>query len=249
MVGLLGDIAGFMGKPNQPTKDNLGLLFNKPNELEAKNSGEFLSYSPRPGLVFIGQEHGKNIKLPSDVQKLANQTGAFYEGSGGDKLSDIKYKGSWDNLASKSVKGYPPEYLYTIFTNTEVNKQKDALVSNDNIYNSLLKNQQKVGYFKDRSFSPNELNSFLKSMGTEFVNDSKKPATEKNVEDFLRRGEKLMWESGNTPARQMADKANENRQRWLLSQPKGVFFVGSDHLEKLKELNKNITTNKRNESK
>ena len=56
----------------------------------------------------------------------------------------------------------------------------------------------------------------------------------KNVESFLKRGEKLMWESGDTQARKMADKANESRQRWLLNQPKGVFFVGSDHLEMLK---------------
>jgi hypothetical protein len=73
-------------------------------------------------------------------------------------------------------------------------------------------------------------------MGPEFLRDSQNPATESNVEAFLRRGEQLMWESGDTPARQLADKANESRQRWLLNQPKGVFFMGSDHLQKLKEL-------------
>jgi hypothetical protein len=34
----------------------------------------------------------------------------------------------------------------------------------------------------------------------------------------------------------MANKANEHRQRWLLSQPKGVYFIGSDHLQDLKRL-------------
>lgn len=232
MAGLLGDVFGSVDK--QPAKSNAGLLFSNPNE--SLSSDSFV-YSPKPGLVFVGQEHGKDIKLPSEIKNLANQVGAFYEGAGGDKLSGIKYKGSWDDLASKSVKGYPSEYLYTIFTNTDVNKQKDALVSNSTIFDSILKNQQQIGYFKDRRYGPKELNSFLESMGQEFLSDSQKAATEKNVESFLKRGEKLMWESGDTKARKMADKANESRQRWLLSQPKGVFFVGSDHLEMLKKLN------------
>ena len=53
---------------------------------------------------------------------------------------------------------------------------------------------------------------------------------------FIRRGEKEMWESGSTPAKKMADKANKHRDMWLLSQPKGVYFVGSDHLKDLKSL-------------
>jgi hypothetical protein len=232
MAGLLGS---FVDVVKQPTKANFGLLFNGQNESPVKESNESFVYSPKPGLVFVGQEHGKNVKLPSEIKNMASQFGAFYEGSGGDKLSDIKYKGSWDDLAAKSVKGYPPEYLYTIFTNTDVNKQKDALVSNNTIFDALLKNQQQIGYFKDRRYSPKELNSFLGAMGQPFLNDSKKIATEENVDSFLKRGEKLMWESGNTKAREMADKANESRQRWLLNQPKGVFFVGSDHLQKLKE--------------
>jgi hypothetical protein len=231
MVGLLDSILNSTNK--QPVNPNAGLLFNTPNAIP---ENEFV-YSPKPGLVFVGQEHGKDINLPSDIKTLANKVGAFYEGSGGDKIPGIKYKGSWDDLASKSVKGYPSEYLYTIFTNIDVNKQKDALVSNNTIFDSLLKNQQQIGYFKDRRYSPKELNSFLGAMGEEFLNDSQKIATEKNVESFLKRGEKLMWESGDTQARKMADKANESRQRWLLNQPKGVFFVGSDHLEMLKKLN------------
>ncbi len=193
-------------------------------------------YSPRPGLVFVGQEHGAPADVPQEIRDLANQVGAFYEGSGGDKLPDIRYRGSWDDAASKSVKGYPPEYLYTIFTNTDVNRQKDALVGDGTIFNNLLKNQQQVGYFKDRRFNRKDLSNFLRSMGPEFLRDSQNPATESNVEDFLKRGEQLMWESGDTPARQLADRANESRQRWLLNQPKGVFFMGSDHLQKLKEL-------------
>jgi hypothetical protein len=233
MAGLLGS---FVDVVKQPTKANFGLLFNGQNELPVKDLNESFVYSPKPGLVFVGQEHGKNVKLPSEIKNMASQFGAFYEGAGGDKLSDIKYKGSWDDAAAKSVKGYPAEFLYTMFTNTDVNKQKEFLKSNDTIFDSLLKNQDKFGYFKDRKFDKVTLTNFLQSMGQEFLQESKKQATSKNVSSFIDKGEKTMWESDDTSARQMANKANESRQKWLLSQPKGVFFVGSDHLQDLKRM-------------
>ena len=233
MAGLLGS---FVDVVKQPTKANFGLLFNGQNELPVKDLNESFVYSPKPGLVFVGQEHGKNVKLPSEIKNMASQFGAFYEGAGGDKLSDIKYKGSWDDAAAKSVKGYPSEFLYTMFTNTDVNKQKEFLKSNDTIFDSLLKNQDKFGYFKDRKFDKVTLTNFLQSMGQEFLQESKKQATSKNVSSFIDKGEKTMWESDDTSARQMANKANESRQKWLLSQPKGVFFVGSDHLQDLKRM-------------
>lgn len=193
-------------------------------------------YSPRPGLTFVGQEHGVPITLPSNIKSAANKYGAFYEGTGGDKLPGVSYKGSWDDAAAKNVKGYPPEFLFTIFTNTDVNKQKEALPSNTTIFDSLLKNQNKFGYFKDRQFDSATLANFLQSMGPEFLQEAQRPASKENVSAFLDRGEKLMWEADDTPARQMANKANESRQRWLLSQPQGVYFVGSDHLKELKRL-------------
>ena len=193
-------------------------------------------YSPRPGLTFVGQEHGASVTLPSDIRAAAGKYGAYYEGTGGDKLPDVKYKGSWDDAAAKSVKGYPSEFLYTIFTNTDVNKQKEALPSNGTIFDSLLKNQDKFGYFKDRKFDSKTLSTFLQNMGPEFLQEAQRPASKENVAAFLDRGENLMWNADDTPARQMANKANESRQRWLLSQPQGVYFVGSDHLEDLKNL-------------
>lgn len=193
-------------------------------------------YSPKPGLIFVGQEHGTKVDLPSDIKLATMEYGAFYEGDGKDKIPDISYKGSWDDVAAKSVKGYPVEFLCTIFTNTDVNRQKEFLKSNDIIFDSLLKNQDKFGYFKDRKFDKGTLTNFLQSMGQEFLQESKKPATSKNVSTFIDKGEKTMWESDATSARQMANKANELRQKWLLSQSKGVFFVGSDHLQDLKRM-------------
>jgi len=193
-------------------------------------------YSPKENLVFVGQEHGKPVDLPQNIKDIAEKYGAYYEGSGGDKMSDISYRGSWDDAASKSVKGYPKEFLYTLFTNTEVNKQRDALTSDKSIFDSILKNQNKFGYFKDRSFDEETLASFLQDMGPEFLEESKKQATPENVDAFLSRGENLMWDNEDAPARQMADKANKYRQQWLMSQPEGVYFIGSDHLQDLKKL-------------
>lgn len=239
--GLLSSTLGKIDNQKQNVNSNFGLLFNNTfansEEQIAKNKN-IESYSPKPGLIFVGQEHGIKANLPEDIKSAAKKYGAFYEGSGGDKLPDVKYKGSWDNAAAKSVKGYPSEFLYTIFTNTDVNKQKDAIQGNTTIFDSLLKNQEKFGYFKDRKFDKTTLTNFLQSMGSEFLEESKKQATSKNVTEFINKGEKAMWEADDTPARQMANKANESRQRWLLSQPKGVFFVGSDHLQDLKKMQK-----------
>lgn len=233
MAGLLGS---FVDVVKQPTKATFGLLFNGQNELPVKDLNESFVYSPKPGLVFVGQEHGTKVDLPPDIKSATMKYGAFYEGDGKDKIPDVSYKGSWDDAAAKSVKGYPAEFLYTMFTNTDVNKQKEFLKSNDTIFDSLLKNQDKFGYFKDRKFDKVTLTNFLQSMGQEFLQESKKQATSKNVSSFIDKGEKTMWESDDTSARQMANKANESRQKWLLSQPKGVFFVGSDHLQDLKRM-------------
>jgi len=73
-------------------------------------------------------------------------------------------------------------------------------------------------------------------MGGAYLKDSKAEATKENVAAFISSGEKDMWESGSTPAKKMADKANKHRDMWLLSQPRGVYFVGSDHLKDLKSL-------------
>lgn len=190
----------------------------------------------RPELIFVGQEHGKQGSVPPNVKAATEQYGAWYEGDGGDRIAGVRYKGSWDNALAKDVKGYPKEFLFVIFTNTAVNKQKEILVGADTIFDRLLKMQDKYGYFKSRKFDANTLTAFLKEMGGTYLKNSKAEATKENVAAFIGNGEKDMWESGSTPARKMADKANKYRDMWLLSQPKGVYFIGSDHLKDLKLL-------------
>jgi hypothetical protein len=193
-------------------------------------------FAVRPGLIFVGQAHGKDAPIPPQVKAAINQYGAWYEGDGGDKMKGVSYTGSWDDALAKDVKGYPKEFLFVIFTNTEVNEQKKILVGAGTIFDRLLKTQGEYGYFKGRKFSAETLTDFLKTMGAEYLKRSKAEATKQNVNAFISMGEKDMWESGTTSARKMADKANKYRDMWLLSQPEGVYFVGSDHLKDLRLL-------------
>jgi hypothetical protein len=200
----------------------------------------------RPNLMFVGQAHSKQVALPPQVKSAIDQYGAWYEGDGGDKIQGVSYKGSWDDAAAKDVKGYPKHFLFVVFTNTAVNKQKEILVGNGTIFDRILKTQDKLGYFKNKRFDAATLESFLEEMGDEYLQLSRAPATKENVVKFISKGERAMWESGNTPAKRMADKANNYRDMWLLSQPKGVYFVGSDHIDALKKLStsKNSTVEK-----
>ena len=190
----------------------------------------------RPELIFVGQAHGKDAPIPPQVKSAISKHGAFYEGDGGDKIKGVSYTGSWDDALARDVKGYPKEFLFVIFTNTAVNEQKDILVGAGTIFDRLLKTQSEYGYFKGRKFSADTLTAFLKEMGGAYLKNSKAEATKENVAAFINSGEKDMWESGSTPAKKMADKANKYRDMWLLSQPKGVYFVGSDHLKDLQRL-------------
>jgi len=178
----------------------------------------------RPDLMFIGQVHGKGVAVPPEAKAAIDKYGAWYD------------QGSWDDALAKDVKGYPKEFLFVIFTNTAVNEQKEILPGPGTIFDRLLKTQGQYGYFKSRKFDADTLTAFLKEMGGAYLKDSKAEATKENVAAFISSGEKDMWESGSTPAKKMADKANKHRDMWLLSQPRGVYFVGSDHLKDLKSL-------------
>lgn len=190
----------------------------------------------RPDLMFVGQVHGKGVTVSPEVKAAIDKYGAWYEGSGDDRVPGVKYQGSWDDALAKDVKGYPKEFLFVIFTNTAVNEQKEILVGAGTIFDRLLKMQRQYGYFKKRRFDADTLTDFLKAIGGTHLKNSKAEATKENVAAFIDNGEKDMWESGSTPAKKIADKANRYRDMWLLSQPKGVYFVGSDHLQDLKSL-------------
>ena len=195
----------------------------------------------KPDLIFVGQEHGKQVSLSSEIKSFIDKNGAWYEGNGGDKVQGIKYQGSWDDKVAKDIKGYPPDFLFVIFTNTKINKQKNILIGNNSIFNQILKTQNKFAYFKDRKFNAETLTKFLQNMGSDFLKLSQMQATKENVTNFINNGEREMWEAGETNAKNMADNANKYRDEWLAKQNKGVYFVGSDHIKEIEKLLKEST--------
>lgn len=212
-----------------------------------------------PDKVYFGVEHGETPKIsPETLQKIkdiASKHGSWYEGVGGDikPLQSIlgtqdSYKGSWDDEFAKSVKDYPAEYLYTLFTNIKENNQGAHLINpRSNIFDSILNAQKNVGFFKDRNFDAETLRHFLDQASdsdTPLARWGQLPATANNVQRFLSSGEKKMWPNNwqEYPynAGKLAQKAEEARNRYLLDAGPGVYVTGSDHLKELQALNKTL---------
>ena len=201
--------------------------------------------------AYVGVDHGKKPDIPEkDMERLkliASKYGAWFEGDGGDKksisLESNKFRGSWDNKMQKRIPGYPPEFLYTLFTNTEVNKQaREITNAGSTIFESILKAQDKVGYLKDRKFDSQTLKDFLVAASngsTDLMAMSQKNASPENVKRFLSAGERLMWpsnwEQAPNSAGKLAKKVNDKRQEFLIEQPAGVYMVGSDHIKDIKQ--------------
>lgn len=205
--------------------------------------------------VFVGKQHGAALKLSQDlidkIKAIGNKYGYWWEGTGGDistttGFSNKKdYEGSWDDEFIKTQKGYDPAFLYTLFTNTNVNKQKEYIPANNmTIFESIMKLQTKIGYMKDRKFDAETLTKFLRQCSeddADFVQMSKLPATKENVNRFLDKGEKLMWPEKNwekypNRAGKLAEKIDILRNEFLINAGSGVYFAGSGHLTELKKL-------------
>ena len=210
-----------------------------------------------PNKAYVGVEHGNPITLSNElaekIKLIGQKYGYFYEGGGGDKKNvkkyfGEKYKSGWDDDFIKSIKGYPVEFLYTLFTNTNVNKQKQNLPrENSTIFDSIIKNQKKFSYMKDREYDAKTLTKFLEicsENGNDFVKMSKEQATKENVIKFLDAGEKLMWpknwEEYPNKAGKLVKKAEDSRNGYLLEQDSGVYFMGAGHLKELRDLKKTL---------
>jgi len=192
-----------------------------------------------------------SLRTKETLKNIANKHGVWYEGFGGD-IDDLKsffgdkrnYKGSWDDLFAQSIKGYPVEFLYTLFTNTKENKQEKYLVNpKKTIFDNILENQKNIGYFKDRSFNKETLEKFLKSASDtdcKLYDWSHYPATRVNVSKFIKSGEAKMWPKNwqEYPynAGKFAKKAEEKRNKFLMSLSSGVYVMGEDHLTELKKI-------------
>ena len=206
--------------------------------------------------VIIGSPHGQKVELSDDlkqkIQDIANKHGAYYEGAGGDiepnKDFLPKYNGSWDDLHAKTVKGYPVEYLSPMFSNVDVNKPHEAFLSPDQtIMSSLISNQDKMKYFKDRRYDEKVLRDFLQA-GSEndvdLLKMSQLPATKENLQKFFKTGESLTWPENwlEYPNKlgKLAKKTEDSRNQFLLNAPSGVYVAGAGHLLELKRLREDL---------
>jgi hypothetical protein len=208
--------------------------------------------------AYVGVEHGKKAAMSAEdankLRSIAQRHGAWSEGAGSDigavaAIPKNAYAGSWDEKLQKNIKGYPPEFLFTLFTNVKENNQAGALTNKGKtIFDAVLSAQTSVAYLKDRRFDAETLRKFLQSASSDsvdLVEMSKQPPRAEAVKKFLAAGENLMWPDDwnkyPNAAGQLAKKVNDQRQQFLANQPAGVFVVGSDHL---KEIEKRIKEKK-----
>lgn len=198
--------------------------------------------------AFVGSTHGGAPKLSSDIvsqlKQIARKNGVWYEGRGGDVApfenlfgSKKVYRGSWDEeFVFGETEGYPVEFLAPLFSNVKENKTVEAFISPGmSIVDSLVKNQSRKKYFTDRSYTAKDVSKFLQYGGDDLVALAQKPATPANTQQFFAAGEKLMWSSGSTQLRKLADKFNTIRDA-AIADEKGVFVVGRDHLPALRKM-------------
>jgi ParB-like nuclease domain len=198
-------------------------------------------------VAYVGQTHGKPIKLSDDLKKriqdMAAKHGAWYEGNGADRAhtKDLisSWQGSWDDEAAASITGYPPQFLYVLFANVDANNtiKRVGTDLNDTIFNRIIKNQNSGKFFPDRSYDAATLKKFLSMVsqeGYDFNKMAQQPATAENVKKFFKTGEKLMWPSNleeyPNPAGKVAKKANDHRDNWLVNRKSGVYVMGAGHL-------------------
>ena len=209
-------------------------------------------------VAYVGKNHELPLKVSNEIYKkikdIGDKYGYWYEGDGGDVSTSTgfsdksKYRGSWDDAFVKTVKGYPPEYLYTIFANTKVNHQRENLLNDSiSIFDSIMKAQKKIAYLQDRKFDKATLKKFLimcSEKNVDFIELSKLPATKNNVNMFLNKGEKLSWpknwEEYPNKAGKVAKKVDDARNTFLIGRTSGVYFAGSGHLTELLRLDKSL---------
>lgn len=206
--------------------------------------------------IILGSPHGDKIELPEDIQSrvrdVAQKHGAYYEGTGGDIESNKEllpeYRGSWDEQYARNISGYPTEYLAPMFSNVEVNRPHEIFEDpKKTIMASILANQAKARYIKDRDFNEKVLRDFLlegSEPDTNFLKLSQEPATKENLLKFFTTGEKLMWPDNwqEYPHNlgKIAKRFEDARNSYLLNAPPGVYVAGAGHIPELKRLKKDL---------
>jgi len=205
--------------------------------------------------AIVGIKHGQPLRLdPKDAKKvkeLADKYGAWYEGNGMDREGTQKvidsYRGSWDDdLFASKIKGYPYQFLYVLFANIKENNTVEGQIGFDpkvSIFKRILDSQPKANYFPDRTFGSKQLTKFLSAISEgpyDFVEMSKKPATESNVKKFFKIGSELSWPENwweyPYKAGKVAKQATDLRDKFLVSRKSGVYVTGGGHLTAIKDI-------------
>lgn len=189
------------------------------------------------------------------MRALSDKYGAWFEGDGkdigpnktlfGDRSA---YRGSWDDAFAKTVDGYPYYFLAGLFSNVDVNGPAKVFLEPDiSIFDSLIKNQKSMRYFKDRAYSPATLTEFLKACSDQkykFSVMANEKATANNLTRFLKAGESRMfpanWQEYPYNAGKVMKKFEEARNRFLVEQPSGVFVMGAGHLVELLRMKRSL---------
>jgi len=214
--------------------------------------------------ILVGDNHHDSVELSDELfdtlLKIAKKYGYYGEGKGigynkgvvssefykALTSSGAQYKGSWDDKVQiPSSEKYA--YLATIFSNPTENKRVPRLMSkvkdNDTIW-SLLSREMSNHTQPGLNLNISDLKKFLEEAsenGIDFIQLSKKSATEKNVQDFIDKGEKLTWPSNwekyPNKAGKLARKETILRDTWLIEKaPPGIYFIGSGHLKDISKM-------------
>ena len=214
--------------------------------------------------ILVGDNHHDPVELSEDlfdtILKVGRNKGYYGEGKGighnpgvmasqiykALKDSGAQHKGSWDDKV-KIPEDEKYVYLATIFSNPTENKRVPRLLSkvkeNDTIFNLLtreMNNHTQPGL----ALKSDDLKKFLEEIsekGIDFIKLSQQPATEKNLQNFVDKGEKLTWPSNwekyPNKAGQMARRETILRDTWLIEEaPPGVYFIGSGHLKDISKM-------------
>jgi len=229
------------------------------------------------GKILVGDNHHDPVELSQDiidkVVSAGKSNGYYGEGIGiehnkGVMSSEVykalvdakaKYKGSWDKKI-EIPKEEKYAYLATLFSNPSENKRVSTLMKKvkkgDTIF-SLLSRTFDDYTEPGLGLSAKDLEKFLKEVsqqGVDFLALSKQPVTTKSLQDFVDKGENLMWgnkdgiitlpngkevhySSYSTNAGKMAKKETDIRDNWLINKAgAGVYFIGSGHLKSIEKM-------------
>jgi len=206
--------------------------------------------SPGDGSVFVGVKHGTPFQIPPwmarRVLDAGRRSGFWYEGGGGDRadiakrLGPIAWRGSWDDL----VKSDSSDFYYALFSNSKagtaavIKKVADPAVLILDALNDA--GDAVVHEVLHGNTSRRKLVAFLDDCGAGLLRTAETmKATEDRLRAFIVRGERSMWpstwRSGPTAASRVALRANKIRLDAIIRR-KGVYFLGSDHVATLLEM-------------